>query len=195
MGYHALHEFSRSGSAVSSEADAVRRATATVAIAAERSQALFGRKALAVEQLLALESECAEEGWDGHDAVPINPLAVLKAQRFLRALPDRMPLPEFAAEPDGSISLDWMPSRHRLFSVSIGPGDRLAFAWLDGTDSGHGVAFFDGQTVPQPVLVGIELTIGSALVWAYNLIQPIQPIYNCALSYYTSPHGTKRIQT
>jgi hypothetical protein len=78
----------------------------------------------------------------------------------VRALPDGIPLPEFAPEPDGSISLDWILSRNRLFSVSIGHSSRLAFAWLDGADNGHGVARFDGQNVPPRVLEGIKCIIG-----------------------------------
>lgn len=166
VGYRslALYEFVGQGSAVSREADVVRIAAASVAEARERSQALFGRKAGAISELLALESECGNEGWDGHGAAPVDQVAVLMVERFLRALPDRMPLPEFAAEPDGSISLDWIRSRNCLFSVSIGAGNRLAFAWLDGTDTGHGVAFFDGQVVPQRILEGIELVAGSGHV-------------------------------
>ncbi len=78
------------------------------------------------------------------------------AADFIRALPGNVPLPEFAWEPDGAISLDWIPSRHRMFSVSIGEGNRLPYAWLDGADTGHAVATFDGVTVPARILEGIR---------------------------------------
>jgi hypothetical protein len=93
---------------------------------------------------------------------PIDPIAVLWAERLVRALPDGMPLPEFAPEPDGSISLDWILSCNRLFSLSVGRVGRLAFAWLDGTDKGHGVAPFDGQNVPPRVLDSIKRLVGQA---------------------------------
>ena len=127
---------------------------------AERSQALFGRKADALSRLVALAAECADPGWDGEAAVAIDPVAVLWAERFVRALPDGMPLPEFAPEPDGSISLDWIRSRNRLFSLSIGRSNRLAYAWLDGADKGHGVVTFDSQNVPPRVLEGIKGIVG-----------------------------------
>ena len=65
-------------------------------------------------------------------------------------------MPEFAPEPDGAISLDWIQSRHRLFTLSISASNRLAYAWLDGTDKGHGVARFDGRTIPRRVLTNCD---------------------------------------
>lgn len=155
------------GSAISAEARAVRKAATEVAQSTERSMALFGEKAAALSQLAALAIECAENGWDGDAAVGIDPIAVRAAERFIRALPEDRPLPEFAPDPDGSISLDWIAARNRLFSLSIGGNDRLAYAWLDGTDKGHGVARFDGQNVPPRVLEGIESIVGRhAGLWA-----------------------------
>ncbi len=115
--------------------------------------------------LWALANECGEPGWDGNDALPLNRLAVFNAVAFIRALPEEVPLPEFAPEPDGSISLDWISSRNRLFSISVGTGDRLPYAWLDGTDKGHAVARFDGKNIPPRILEGIKsiLNGGSAL--------------------------------
>jgi hypothetical protein len=152
----ALHAVASGGSATSLEARAVHQAAGEVVRLAERSQALFGEKAAALSRLAALATECGEQGWDGENASPIDSNAVLMAERFLRALPDGIPMPEFAPEPDGSISLDWIQSRSRLFSLSISHSNRLAYAWLDGTDKGHGVARFDGQNVPLRILDGVK---------------------------------------
>ena len=92
-------------------------------------------------------------------AEPVSRRAAELAADFIRALPEDVPLPEYASEPDGSISLDWIQSRHRLFSLSIGEGSRLPYAWLDGADVGHAVAFFDGETVPPRILEGIRRII------------------------------------
>ena len=78
------------------------------------------------------------------------------AESFLRALPEGVRIPEFAPEPDGSISLDWIQSRNRLFTLSVGSGNRLAYAWLDGADKGHGVARFDEENVPHLILECIK---------------------------------------
>jgi hypothetical protein len=149
---------------VSPEADAIHHAASEVLRAAERSFALFGEKAAALSQLAAMATECSEEGWDGDGAAGIDPVAVSLTTRFVRALPDTIPLPEFAPEPDGSISVDWIRSPHRMLSLSIGRSDRLAYAWLDGTDKGHGVARFDGQNVPPRVLEAIKDILGQSHV-------------------------------
>ena len=117
-------------------------------------------------QVWALANECGEPGWDGNDALPLDHLAVFKAVAFIRALPEEVPLPEFGPEPDGSISLDWISTRNRLFSLSVGTGDSLPYAWLDGTDKGHAVARFDGKSIPPRVLEGIKsiLNGGSVLI-------------------------------
>lgn len=161
LGYAAAQGFARGNSAVSSEAGLVRDAVGAVVELTERSQALFGDKAAAISELRVLANECAESGWDGNDASVMNPLAVLIAENFIRALPDGAPLPEFAAEPDGSVSLDWIQSRNRLFSVSVGPNQRLAYAWLDGADKGHGVARFDGDRIPPRIAEGISAIINN----------------------------------
>jgi hypothetical protein len=156
LGYATLAAYARSGSGVSAEAAAVRHSARAVVESVERSQALFGGKAAAISDLIALANECAEPGWDGEAAAAIDPGAVAAAENFVRILPEPVPLPEFAPEPDGSVSLDWMHSRYRRFTVSVGGSNRLAFAWLDGTDKGHGVARFDGETIPARILQGIQ---------------------------------------
>jgi hypothetical protein len=155
-GYATLHPLARSGSAVSASAGTVRTAVCAVVRSLERSLALFGPKAAAISQIWALVDECAEMGWNGEEAEPILEIAAELAADFIRALPEHLPLPEFAPEPDGSISLDWIQSRHRLFSLSVGASSRLAYAWLDGTDRGHAVARFDGETVPPGIIEGIK---------------------------------------
>jgi hypothetical protein len=113
-----------------------------------------------LQQLAAMANECSEHRWDGCDAVGIDPLALLMAEQFLRALPDGIPPPEFAPEPDGAISVDWIRSRDRMLSLSIGRSDRMAYAWLNGADKGHGVAHFDGRNVPSSVLHAIKDIVG-----------------------------------
>jgi len=133
------------GNAVSPEAQAVRAQAASVVKVLQQSQALFGPKAEAISQLMALAA--------GEQIA--NPISVLLAEQFVRVLPNAIPLPEFSIDPDGSISLDWIKARNQIFSLSVGANSRLAFAWLDGTDKGHAVARFDGQRVPERVIEGI----------------------------------------
>ena len=155
VGYTMLNAAARGGSAVSQEARAVQCSAFAVVAKTEESIALFGEKANAISQVWSLASECAEGDWNGEGAEAIDEIAATLAIDFIRALPDRMSLPESSPEPDGAISLDWIESRHRLFSISVGPRNRLAYAWIDGSDRGHGVASFDGETIPPRILQGI----------------------------------------
>lgn len=159
-GYAALGPYAQQGSAVSVEAASVGRAAIILARAAEQSVALFGERAAAISRLHELANECVQDDWDGAGAVPLDLTAVAHAESFLRALPDGTPLPECSPEADGSVSLDWCSARNRLFSVSIGRSNRVAFAWLDGNDKGHGVARFDGVAVPTRVLFGLSSILG-----------------------------------
>jgi hypothetical protein len=160
MEYATAYRHVPAGSAVSDEAQRVKAAASELGQSVERSVALLGRKAVAISQIWALANECAETDWDGDGGEPISDLTVRQSLDLIRALPRDLPLPEFAPEPDGSISMDWIASRYRLFSLSIGEGSRLAYAWLDGTDRGHGVAQFDGVTVPTRILEGIRSIVG-----------------------------------
>jgi len=159
LGYTVLGSMALSTSAVSPDAKAVSRAALDLVGSTELSQVLFGSKSAALSRLRALANECAEDGWDASGGSALDPLAIRNAETFLRVLPDSLLQPEIAPEPDGSVSLDWIVSRHRLLSLSIGASNRISYAWLDGADKGHAVASFDGVTVPQRVLQALEVLI------------------------------------
>ncbi|MEI7732811.1 MAG: hypothetical protein WCO56_24780 [Verrucomicrobiota bacterium] len=158
-GYTFLNAYARGSSATSYEARMAQDAATAVVESFEHSQALFGEKSDAISRLNCVARDCSTQDWDGNGANAINPLSIMIAEQFVRMLPDGMPLPDFSPDPDGSISLDWIQSRNRLFSLSIGNSSRLAYAWLDGADKGHGVALFDGETIPRRVLEGITAII------------------------------------
>ena len=168
-GFTALYTLAHAGSAVSNEAQAVQQLAEAVVRGVERSEALFGAKSKAISELWKVANECASPDWDGNGANAITGSVVFNAVAFIRAMPDRAPLPEFAPEPDGSISLDWIQSSTRLFSVSVGLRDRLPYAWLDGADRGHAVAAFDRARVPQRILEGIDaiMSHGSPTVGSF----------------------------
>jgi len=146
--------------AISPESRAVQERVVAIRDSTERSQALFGRRAPVISSVWALVNECAESGWDGAGAAPVDRSAAFAAVELVRALPAGFPMPDVAVDPDGAISLDWTQSRRRTFSVSVEPSGRLAYAWLDGSDRGHGVAHFDGGSVPRRVLEGIAAVMG-----------------------------------
>ena len=80
----------------------------------DRSFALFGAKSHAISQIWQLVAECSGQNWDNEGAAPIDQLAATFAEDFIRAMPQNLPLPEFAPESDGSISLDWIQTRNSI---------------------------------------------------------------------------------
>jgi len=160
LGIAAIYSLARPGSAVSREAEVIQLRAYRAVDSLERSRALLGQKSDSLSHLSELATECSTDNWDGEEARAIDPAALDRAIDFIRALPEGVPQPEFAIEPDGEISLDWMPSRHKVLSISIGATDRLACAWIDGANRGHFVERFVGGRVPSRILSLIAETIG-----------------------------------
>ena len=100
-------------------------------------------------ELDQLQEECKHKNWDGYGAVPITSNVINKAKQFMLALPITALPPEFAPEPDGSVSIDWIVNINNILSISISTGTRLSYAWINGTDKGHGTISFDGQNIPS----------------------------------------------
>jgi len=156
LGYAAIYGYGRSSTAISAEAISTTAKVARLIESKENSQALFGKKSAAIFALREIASECSEDDWDGNGAAGVDPLAAWNTEEFIRTLPDDFPTPEPAAEPDGSISLDWIRSSNQIFSISVGTSNRLACAWLDGTERGHAVMNFDGVNLPHRFLSEIQ---------------------------------------
>lgn len=94
--------------------------------------------------------------------MPVDPEFVLSdvAESFLLALAGDVPHPEMCPDPDGDVSFDWISSKDRRVSVSVGTADRLPYAWIDGQSQGHGVEYFDGKQVPARILDEIRRIVG-----------------------------------
>lgn len=147
-GYTLLTALTRSNNALSSEAQWVQERASIVRRTSERSVVLFGDKERAISDLLTLQEECSQPDWDGSGAEPLRAEAVTLAADLIRALPADLAMPEFCGEPDGAVSLDWIASKSRLLSVSVNGTPRLAYAWVDGGNRGHGVEVFNGRDLP-----------------------------------------------
>lgn len=123
---------------------------------ADVSEVRVAAKTLALRRLEALVADCAELEEAQAGALRIGSPTVQVAEAVVIAMPEWFPSPEFAVEPDGSISIDWIRSHQRMFSISVGITRTLAYAWLDGAERGHGVARFDDAVLPECVVSGIR---------------------------------------
>jgi hypothetical protein len=134
------------GSAVSDAASSLQRWLSPIVRSNASAQSLRGREVEFQARLrIALDELVTDE-----DQQPVTAAAVHIASRFVGVLPRSVSLPEVSIDPDGAISLDWMPSRTRAFSISVDDSGRLAYAWMDGSDRGHGVVRFE-DSVPAPL--------------------------------------------
>lgn len=157
-GYTAVAALSRPGTAVSREASAVRENASVVVNQVHTSRALFGPKAKLVSDLMELASECQKADWDGYGAMPVSREALECAKEIIYSLPDGVSLPECSIEPDGCVSLDWIPTRYHTFTLSAGASSRIPYAWIDGTDRGHAVGRFQGGELSSRILSEIKRT-------------------------------------
>jgi len=108
----------------------------------------------ALENLAELKQECAKPAWDGCDAQPVGEKTLEHLVAFLQALPENVPVPDLVPEPDGEVAVEWQTGARRIFSVSIGPDERLSYAGLLGANRWHGVDQFFGN-MPSEIIRGI----------------------------------------
>lgn len=143
-------------SGYSAEAGIVRGRRREISEDFEKSEALFGARNWLLEELLSIRQDYSVPDWDGYGAVAVSGAAVELAELFVRALSAELPMPEVSVEPDGEVELGWFVTKTKQLSVSLGRSSRVAYAWIDGGDHGHGVAVFDGETIPKKIIEGIR---------------------------------------
>jgi hypothetical protein len=90
---------------------------------------------MGLQELADLVDEAAEAGWDGPGASPVSPSAVAEAQLFLSRLPSSIPSPAAAAEPDGSVGMEWRVPRRGRVAVSLDGRMRLSHVSLHADGS------------------------------------------------------------
>lgn len=139
-------------SAVSQDASLLIKVTQDVMRGSQRVQSLFGAKDALFSELLSTVSDL----YIDEDQEPVSPRAIANAEKFIYVLPDDLPNPAFGVDPDGEISITWHVSRTRIFSVSISDSERIAYAWLDGSNSGHGVDRFSAPVLPEMLVSALR---------------------------------------
>jgi len=144
------------GGTVTSDLRLVEQTGLDIQNQTESSVALFGEKDQIMSTIYEIAETCKTADWDGYGALPLSTKSVSYGVQFVRLLPDRSPMPEVSPEPDGVLALEWAASKSRRLSISFCDSDRIAYAWLDGSDRGHAIARFDGQAIPQRVQDAID---------------------------------------
>lgn len=116
---------------------------------------LLSEREICLAELAEIVDECSQANWDGYKAVALDARAVIKAKRFINALPADHPYPEIGALPDGDISLDWDQGPRRSLTVAISPQMRLAYAMINADEERSGTLSFSLE-IPKPLLRSIH---------------------------------------
>lgn len=95
--------------------------------------------------------EASKEDWDGHGAVAADTKSYLLAKTFLSQLPNNMPTPEIAIDPDGEISFEWYISDRKLVVLSIGGNGEINYVGVIGKNRQKGKEHYN-QQIPKTIL-------------------------------------------
>ena len=148
----AFSGYATAQSGVSDEAVRLSNDFACLYAHQESAESLFGQKSQLISDLRAIAADCAQDDWDDYGAKAVSNTVILRAEAFIRALPESISTPEISAEPDGQVSFDWLSSRTRTFTLSVNPTNRLAYAWIDGANRGNAAEVFERGTLPSRLL-------------------------------------------
>jgi hypothetical protein len=96
------------------------------------------------DDLRQILEEASHENWDGFDAVAITEETIQNAAQFIMAFPPSLCRPELGASPRGDISFDWARSSNRVVSAAISHDGKISYAWVNGSEHGHGGYVFAG---------------------------------------------------
>ena len=110
---------------------------------------------LALRETMA---DASADNWDGYGARGVTESTFLKALYFLRSLPSTVPSPEVSPEPDGEIAFEWHAGPERAFSVSVGEGDTISFASVQGRRKLHGTELLVDE-LPETILLELGRTL------------------------------------
>ncbi|MGH9891758.1 MAG: hypothetical protein ACREA0_07215 [bacterium] len=120
---------------------------------------LSSRESQAACALEVASAEAASDNWDGYGGQAVTYGVKLRAQAFLDALPEGVPLPIIGLDPDGEIAFEWYLGPRQVFSVSVGERYEVAYAGLFGVNSSHGTEYFMDE-LPSAVMDNLRRLYG-----------------------------------
>lgn len=139
------------------EADAIPRQVAAIhedvsGLGGDRSLRREGREALREAFL-----ECSEPDWDGHGALPADPLSATWAEYAVASLLPLLGLPHYSFDPHGDALMEWHRALDRTLDLSVGNNGELRYAARIGGANVTGVEQFAEALPPGLVSVARRL--------------------------------------
>jgi len=94
-----------------------------------------------------LANECADAGWDGYDAMPVDAGAIERALEVLDAVSAARNgvVMSVGAEADGQVTIEWHRSASWTLSVSVSGSGELHYSALLGSGKAYGTELFDAS--------------------------------------------------
>jgi hypothetical protein len=126
----------------SAEAGFVKDAIAQFKDEFHKSIALNINSCKRSEVLTEIYNEARLSNWDAYGAQPVSFETYCQSERFIKLLPNDLPLPDVSAHPDGEIVFEWRIPSGKILSVSIGDGNFVTYAGLFGSTERYGVEDF-----------------------------------------------------
>lgn len=82
--------------------------------------------------------------------------ALKNVARFIRLLPDCLPVTDAYISSSGSVSFDWDDDQTWQLSLALQSGSRIAFAAYFAGDKVHGSASFSAEKLPDELVAAIK---------------------------------------
>lgn len=113
-----------------------------------------------IDQLWKVWEECRNENWDGYGALPVPGESYEFAAQLISSLPPGFPKPEFGAEPDGELTIEWYQSPYRTISISVTRDGYLHYSAIFGQKiHQNGTEAFNGE-LPSNIITLIKRVYG-----------------------------------
>lgn len=143
-------------SGVSSAAQELQKASSKLTTYEMRSQALSARINSMLAELAVISTKTYA---DSVESVQASAVALSNARLLICALPEMSIRPDISLDGEGGIMFDWMISKFKMYSISIGRTSRLPFALLNGAEKAYGVIEFDGQKAPNRMVSDLSVML------------------------------------
>lgn len=88
-----------------------------------------------IEHLRLVWRYCNQENWDGFGALAVPVECFHMASAVIQSFPPGFPKPDFGAEPDGELTMEWHQSPHRTISISVTKHGLLHYSAIFGQKS------------------------------------------------------------
>jgi len=108
-----------------------------------------------LEGLLKAREEHSVDNWDGYGAKGVNIDSYNYGLNFGLSLPPSIPVPEIYVNPDGYVTFEWYEGKRKVFSISIGDRNELAYAGLYGSSKTYGVEYMY-EEIPENIIRNIN---------------------------------------